>query len=362
MIDQSEYIRILKRYLEGTISPKEHDELFSITSTEDVDSILSDLIETELNNNSFTGVDLPPHVSEEILRNILISEKNSTRILKSSGRKWKDWVMAASVFGLIILVAYFLISSNEPKSISEVEALVPKTNIEKTNSTASPLTVQLSDGSQVILKPHATINYPFQFISNKREVYLKGEAFFNVAKNTTRPFLVYYNNLVTQVLGTSFMVKTNPKTNNIEVTVKTGKVQVYENTNLLAQKDKVKGVILTQNQKAIYYTDQRAFETTLSDSLQPIITEAGNDRSKKDQGLEEFFYRKPTNLQAIFNQLQSIYGIEIVVENENLYNCLFTGDLSKPDVYKKLSIICQTVDAEFEIKGTRILISGKGCD
>ncbi len=362
MIDRLKYIRILRNYLEGTISRNEHDEFFSRTATEDVDSILSDMMETELHNNSLTGADLPPHVSEEILRNILVSEKNTTQVLKLSRRKWKPWVTAASVFGLIILTAFFIISSREPKMIASTEVLVPKTNIEKTNNTAFPLPITLSDGSEVLLQPYATINYPFHFTSSKREVYLKGEAFFNVAKNPARPFLVYYNNLVTQVLGTSFIVKTNPKTNNIEVTVKTGKVQVYENTNLLAQKDKVKGVILTQNQKAIYYTDQRAFETTLSDSLQPIITEAANDRSKKDQGLEEFFYRKPTNLQAIFNQLQSIYGIEIVVENENLYNCLFTGDLSKPDVYKKLSIICQTVDAEFEIKGTRILISGKGCD
>lgn len=174
-----------------------------------------------------------------------------------------------------------------------------------------------------------------------------------------QPFIVYYNKVVTQVLGTSFTIKTNSKTKNIEVSVKTGKVQVYENMQFLSAKDKGKGVIVSQNQKAIYNREQRVFETTLSDLLQPLSIETDTLVGLPDV---EFQYKIPTSIQSICQQFERIYGVEIIVESENIYNCLFNGDLSKKDLYKKLEILCLTVDAEFEIRGTKILISGKGCD
>jgi hypothetical protein len=360
-MDRTEYINLLKKYLDSNISVKEHDELFSITSTENVDPVLSDIIDAELKTNSLAGADLPPFVSEEILRNILLSEKNTTKVLKLSKFSWRPWKIAASIVA-VILISTYLLTSNSRDVISKVEVVIPKSNIEKINHTAFPLTVELSDGSKVTLHPEATISYPFRFTSNKREVYLKGEAFFEVAKNPSKPFFVYYNNIVTQVLGTSFTVKTNLNTNNVEVSVKTGKVQVYENKSLLPLKDKAKGVIVTQNQKAIYYSNQRAFETTLTDSLLPIVTETGMASNKKTETSAEFNYVKPTTLLDVFAQLRITYGVEIVVENDNIYNCLFSGDLSRKDVYKKLETICLTTDAEFEIKGTTILISGKGCN
>ena len=362
MINREKYIGILKRYLDGNISREEHDELFALTSKEDVDPILAEMIDSELNGKLSTGADLPPHISEEIIRNILISEKHTTKVLKVStpGRKYR--AAAASIFVLILASVYFFTVGDRSSGLTKAEASAPKTNLEKTNNTSSPFTLLLGDGTMVVLQPGATINYPVDFTLNKREVYLKGEAFFHVSRNPARPFNVYYNDIVTQVLGTSFSLKTNPFTNNVEVTVKEGKVQVYENNTLLAKKEKVKGVIITQNQKVIYYKDQRAFETTLSDSLQPITAEGSKDKARNEEIQQDFNYREPVNLQEIFTHLQTTYGIEIVVESEHMYTCLFTGDLSRQDLYKKLEIICLTVDAHYEVKGTRILVSGKGCN
>jgi transmembrane sensor len=49
------------------------------------------------------------------------------------------------------------------------------------------------------------------------------------------------------------------------------------------------------------------------------------------------------------------------VENENLNNCLFTGDLSAQDLYTKLRILTLTINASYEINGTKILLKGEGC-
>src|SRR4029077_14541011 len=132
-------------------------------------------------------------------------------------------------------------------------ALIPDSMITKTNSGDHQEIVNLSDGSRVTMQPHSVLHYARKFSTDKREVYLQGEAFFRVAKNPSKPFLVYYNNLVTKVLGTSFNVNTNALTGNIEVSVKTGRVQVYENKQLIND-SKNKAVILTPNQKVIYKT------------------------------------------------------------------------------------------------------------
>ena len=67
--------------------------------------------------------------------------------------------------------------------------------------------VALEDGSKISLQPNSQLQYPHHFKAGRREVYLKGEAFFEIARDTTSPFLVYTHDVTTKVLGTSFTIK-----------------------------------------------------------------------------------------------------------------------------------------------------------
>ena len=87
----------------------------------------------------------------------------------------------------------------------------------------------LQDGSTVILEPGGEFRYNEKFL-NPREVYLSGDAFFEVTKDASRPFLVYANEITTKVLGTSFRIKANQGEKEIVVAVKTGKVSVMANS------------------------------------------------------------------------------------------------------------------------------------
>lgn len=178
MLDRSQYIAILEKYLAGKISSKEHDLFFALSSKEEeVDGILSEMMDIELNKEAQTGADLPPHVSEDILRNILISDKNTTEILKLPQRKPFYRLVAAAVFTALIGTALFILQKNKVQDLSSAEVIMPKTNIETTNKSNFKQTVQLSDGSKVTLEPNSSINYPSKFSAEKREVYLKGGAF-----------------------------------------------------------------------------------------------------------------------------------------------------------------------------------------
>ena len=66
-------------------------------------------------------------------------------------------------------------------------------------------------------------------------------------------------------------------------------------------------------------------------------------------------------LNDIGTQISKAYGINIILENENLENCRFTGDIAAQPLYKKIEIICRAIDADYQIRGTEIVITGAGC-
>jgi len=354
---------LLDKYLSKKISSRERDEFFELLLTGDYDEWLGTQMTHEYKESITEGADLPPHIAQEIIRNILSAEKRTLQALprrrKLFSMRW-HWAAAAAILVCLIGAGWFFALRNSNGAGASLAGLIPDSMQQQTNTTAQPLLVALADGSTVLLQPQATIHYPTQFAANGREVYLEGgDAFFNVAKNPHKPFYVYYNNVVTKVLGTSFHVGTNRNTGNVEVAVTTGKVQVYENEKLLKARQESSGVIITPNEKAIYKADQRIFEATLVEDPQPVAANGQDDPTAKAKAN---FVFEHIRLADLFRQLEKRYAIEIVVENEGLYNCVFSGDVSQQDLYGKLKIICLTTDAAYEINGTRILIKGKGCN
>ncbi|MBY0480136.1 MAG: FecR family protein [Chitinophagaceae bacterium] len=368
MIDRLTYIELLEKYLDGHISAAEKNEFFKMSTDNGIRQFLEEMIDEDWKSNQLTGSDIPPHVSEKMLLTILNSEKNTDSLFSYSPKKNFVHIFSmAAIFLLIVLGgAFYYYSIRQKDFASQLEASIPPTNIKKVNTNSLPLEVVLEDGSSVKLTRNSTLSYPKRFASDKREVYLTGEALFVVAKNPEKPFLVYYNNIVTRVLGTSFIIKTNSNTKDLEVSVITGKVHVFENKLLASNtssREELKSVILVPNQKAMYNIKRHDFETTLADSIRSLVGSKDIPKVNTSEAFpKSFIYEKSTSLKEIFHQLETVYGIEIVVDNDNIYNCVFIGDVSKLEVLKKLNTICLTVGATYEVKGTKILISGKGCN
>ncbi len=91
-----------------------------------------------------------------------------------------------------------------------------------------PQRLRLADGSVVTLAPQSQLRYPAQFGGGSREVYLEGEAFFEVSKDPHRPFRVHSGAWVTQVLGTKFNVSAVPGASQLAVSLVEGKVEVLD--------------------------------------------------------------------------------------------------------------------------------------
>jgi transmembrane sensor len=273
---------------------------------------------------------------------------------------WIRWLSAAVVTGGIITAAWWYVNNDVIKeSIQYKKEMAGLQQVK--NEKIFKDTVHLPDGSLVILEPGATVRFGSTFARAKREVYLEGNAFFKVTRNPKSPFYVYSKNIVTQVLGTSFFVKTSPVSKNVEVSVQTGKVAVYEYGRETVQEgrnEESSGVILKPNQKVIYSGNDHHFRTTLVEIPLPVLV----NKNAEERITELNFVFDEAPIAKVLTYLEQAYHIEMVMDNENLSKCLFTGDIKGQNLYDQLEIICESVQATYEIRGTRILIKGSGCE
>ncbi|MFC5412067.1 FecR family protein [Larkinella bovis] len=227
---------------------------------------------------------------------------------------------------------------------------------EVTNPNAAPRLVSLPDGSTLLLKAGGRISYAEDFQGPIREVYLTGEAFFEVHKDPDRPFFVYAKGLVTKVLGTSFTVQAFENDKQVKVVVKTGKVSVFarNQTELTQQKanSKLGGIVLTPNQQIVFSPTNTSLIKSVVEK--PSLLE-GIAQSKP-------FQFKRTPIAEVFATLEKAYGIRIVFDEDVMKSCYLTAALDDEPLFEKLDLITQTINARYEQLDAHIIIDSKGCE
>lgn len=267
---------------------------------------------------------------------------------------WPKLLIAASVTLFVAVAALVLLktngidSNNNTKIFSYTDDLPGY--VEQVNNTGSPRIFTLGDGSVVTLENNGRLKYKTSYASDSvREVYLDGNAFFQVTKST-KHFLVHTEELVTEVLGTSFRVKADRK--NIVVSVKTGKVSVYSLKKETPSQDATrKGVVLLPNQEVSYEREQESFDKKLIEEPQVLLPEVTTNDFTFDN----------TAIKDVFKKLEDAYGIEIMFNEDIMKNCFITAPLGSEPLFEKLKIICQTIGASYEVIDAKVIISSSGC-
>lgn len=370
MTSREELLQLLDKLTGSGLTNSEYDRLMLAIRAGDLDEELLRHIHDTLETADLSGIPALPHLhGSHITRKIFAAEKNISPLIPAVRSKWKKvyWLAAAVVLGIAAVSALLVFNSDNARHNLPADVLVsvqgPQSFEHKVNNTADDMLVELEEGSTVQLKPGSSLRYPQHFSEFKREVFLEGEAFFDVTKNRRRPFFVYNKNIVTHVLGTSFRVKAVPEKKTLEIAVRTGKVKVYENTADKAKTIHPNGVILLPNQKATYHENSRQFVATIVDYPLPIPKSGEYNRDAAPDSDEDLVSEfQEIRMKDLLAQVQARYGIEIVVESENIYKCMFTGDISERSLFSQLDLICKALNTSYEIIGTKILIKGKGCD
>jgi ferric-dicitrate binding protein FerR (iron transport regulator) len=278
---------------------------------------------------------------------------NPNRTVVFFKRNW--WKVAA--VAVIAVAGVWAMSANRVPAVKETSyetftVAVKKTSDEFVNTTEIAQKIKLSDGSTVVLSPKSKFVYSGS-TTEKREIYLDGEAVFDVAKNPSKPFIVYTNDLVTRVLGTTFWVKAYANKKFTLVSVKTGKVSVFKK-NVTAEKHnatpyELGGLVVTPNQMVIL-DEEKILRKKITDK--PDVLPATKSFN---------FHFDSTPLKKVFAVMQEAYGINIVCDEEAIEYCTITYDMGNEPFYDKLDVICKTFNGTYEIIDGSVVFSTKPC-
>lgn len=226
--------------------------------------------------------------------------------------------------------------------------------VERVNTSGKQQVIKLTDGTQVVLYPHSRLSFAETFPADQRTVYLSGDAYFQVAKDPKRPFLVHTTDLVTKVLGTSFFVRAQDASDKTLVEVREGKVSVFKQNEFAGRKNaqaKIpNGMVLTPNQKLIFEHASSEMRRTLSDN--PEIVPSDHPKTFE-------FVNTPAS--AVLSDIEEAYQIDIIFDRDVMKGCPVTASLGGQTMFNKLSILCEVIEARYEVLDGKVVIYSKGC-
>jgi transmembrane sensor len=244
----------------------------------------------------------------------------------------------AAVLVVGVLLGYIALTVNVRKEWEYV------TWQEKHNEKGERSEITLPDGSKVWLNADSQLKFPNGF-SALREVYLSGEAFFDVKKNPVKPFIIHLKKGNIRVLGTSFNVKSFDDDRVIETSVVSGKVAFIP----VVGRQQEDTLYLTQNTKAIYNK-----ESGKSISLQ---ANSADDRSWIDG---KIIFRS-SSLEEVGKVLERAYGKKIILDNPSLKNCKLTATFQNNVLEEIIEMIAATKDFQYTSTEKELHINGSGC-
>lgn len=247
-------------------------------------------------------------------------QKNPTKILNLS--------FLMKIAAVVLIGMFFYNQFSKPDSSVSIV------------TTTKPQTDTLSDGSIITLNKKSALLLSDKFNKNERRMALTGEAYFEVAHDVERPFIVEIQNLEVQAVGTAFNIDNNSNPRFVAIMVTEGKVKISHKTaEYFAEK----------GQMAIYDSETEMIN---------IKTE--EDKNKLAYKTNQFHFDE-TPLRIALNQLSAGYDTNFLVNNKTLENCLLTVTFDNKSLDEILDIIALTFSCTIEKKADGIILNGGKC-
>jgi ferric-dicitrate binding protein FerR (iron transport regulator) len=401
---------LLRLYCGGNISVAEHDEFFDLLSTHRYDNILERQIAKDISEGT-KGVNagLPPHISQEIIRNVLAAQKLANRIVPINKRySWPRWAAAASVLILISAATYFILIPNSskkeivkatpanshitsdvaPGSNKAVLTLADGSTIILDNAANGTLTQQgstkvlkhdngqltyntlnekpagvfyntiatprggqyqlvLSDGSKVWLNSASSLRFPASFVGIERKVELTGEGYFEVAALSHK-----------RGQKIPFIVDVAGK-GEVEVLGTQFNINSYAdeatiNTTLIEGKVKVSSRQLASAEQNQYIILNPGQQTQLYGN--GALTEAKNVNTDEIIAWKEgMFHFERADLRTILRQFARWYDVEVIYDGP-VKNRKFFGIVNRNSTLKTVLEMLQDNEIDFHIEGKKLIV------
>lgn len=274
------------------------------------------------------------------------------------------WYSAAAVImGIvgILTYRYFVIPKSSPVPIASQSTWLLKSTKPTIKSKIS-----LSDGTVITLNSATTLKYPDRFNGLTREVYLDGEAYFDVAKDSLHPFIIHTNKMNIRVLGTSFNVKSYNNELLSETTLIRGSIEVTLNDRpsdriILKPKEK----LIVQNDNSLKKKTDQVTLPSLQDnavkgtrySLTNLTYFTNNAKTVVETSwVENKLVFSDKDFEQLSGQLERWYGVHIEFANDHVKEYRFTGLFEKETLPEALNALRLIEHFNYKIKGTTAYI------
>ena len=282
-----------------------------------------------------------------------------------------------SIFGLFMRIAAVLLP------LAVISALI-MVNLDKTPDQAfqqiyvpkgSKTKVVLDDGTTLWLNSESELKYPASFKSREfRDVYLKGEAYFDVEKNKDKPFRVHTSGFKINVLGTAFNVKAYPEDATIEATLEHGIINIEKVIHDHVDKttEKTQQITLKPNQTVVLYKHkdelQIADEKVEKSEAQrdgykdeePLVEKAGIlknvDTAPYTSWKENKLVFKSKTLKQLIPELERWYNLKIDLENSSLDSIKCTGTFENETPEQAIHALCAASGITYKIEKNHVVL------
>lgn len=332
MDNNQRFAYLFNKYFSKKCTPAEKDELFDMFRQAEYDDPLRVLIE-----ETWTK-DLPDHqqtdrTAKRILKRILTYQPSAIPLPNRKKQRPQFWYAAAAVLLLLFsaasLIRYYVYPDHHLMAGNAAKKASPEDHY-----------ITLPDGSKVLLHKNAHIDYPSAFSATTREVYLRGEAYFDI-KAGKDPFIVHTGSVRTTVLGTAFNINACDK--NIVVTVTKGKVKV-------------------ENQKGEYSILKRNDQITV-DVASSHIQKQTVDADAVIRWKKPYFLFNDVTMGEAAAELQQFFHVTIVFDNPALEHCSVTASfVGQESLEQIITVLSKVNNMQYSLAGpATIRLSGEGC-
>ena len=368
---------LLSKFLSDSLSPEEESDLYQYV----MDDRFKDEILSWIHQQWNRELQLQRDLSDEAMLAIIKEKIETEQSRIPSGQKaaiipkaeakylklrkvFRYAALFLIAFGLSWTIQKMALNSDghvtDQKTVAQyIEVLVPY---------GSKTKVLLPDSSSVWLNAGARLKYPKDFDDDTRELFLQGEGFFDVIKDSQRPFIVHSNGVNIKVLGTKFNLMANADDNFIETTLVEGALEILE----LKGEDRKNNMVLKPGQKLTLYKESNQYSVNnIQDTTALFLPEETTEPVKiKNANLLEnanielvtawtenklVFAKEPFSDVKI--KLERWYGVTIEVNDPEIYDYHFTGAFKKQTFEQAMFALSQAASCKFVVDKNRVIVS-----
>lgn len=328
-MEKTEYIQLFDKFLLKQASVEEIQVLIQWLKSE---GSFQDWTEEEW---SMASTEMDAEVQQKLLvqikEKICLKSNVQLSIPAKENKSHKLYLWTARIASIIMIVLLTSLSvyyyTTEQLKMQDMIVSVDK---------GQKATIVLPDGSKVWINSDSKLVYGSRFTAKERVLELEGEAYFEVAPDKDRPFIVETDDLLVKALGTSFDVKSYKEDNWASTVLMSGKVEVRSKKEIL-----------------ILEPDQRIFFDKATGKMEKSVVTDAADYSGWMYNTLNF---EAETFENIVQTLQRLYNTRIIFESESLKKYRFTGTPGNTSLESILQILSLTSPLSYEVRDSVIVL------